>query len=149
MTLLKFLVLAAPVLAQETVPVITANMERKLRLPGELAPYQQVSLSARVQGFVEKVEVDRGSAVKTGQLLVLLSAVPIALMTNILRITVTGMAHVTLHDDATKTQVLETIHDFNGWMMMPLGLALLMFELWVFKYLLIEPEKVHQERTHS
>ena len=74
MTLLKFLVLAAPVLAQETVPVITANMERKLRLPGELAPYQQVSLSARVQGFVEKVEVDRGSVVKKGQLLVLLSA---------------------------------------------------------------------------
>ena len=74
MTLLTILALASPLLAQETVPVITANIERKLRLPGELAPYQQVSLSARVQGFIEKVEVDRGSAVRKGQLLIQLSA---------------------------------------------------------------------------
>ena len=70
--------------------------------------------------------------------LVLASAVPIALLTNILRITGTGLAHVWLHDGESKTRVLEFIHDFNGWMMMPVGLMFLALELWVFKHLLIE-----------
>jgi len=70
--------------------------------------------------------------------LVLASAVPIALLTNILRITATGLAHVWLHDGDDKTRVLEFIHDFNGWMMMPVGLLFLVLELWVFKHLLIE-----------
>ena len=34
--------------------------------------------------------------------------------------------------------MLEFIHDFNGWMMMPVGLMFLALELWVFKHLLIE-----------
>lgn len=70
--------------------------------------------------------------------LVLASAVPIALLTNVLRITGTGLAHVWLHDGESKTKVLEVIHDFNGWMMMPVGLVFLALELWVFKHLLIE-----------
>ena len=70
--------------------------------------------------------------------LVLASAVPIALLTNILRITGTGLAHVWLHDGDDKTRVLEFLHDFNGWMMMPVGLLFLVLELWVFKHLLIE-----------
>jgi exosortase len=73
--------------------------------------------------------------------LVLASAVPIALLTNVLRITATGLAHVWLKDSATKGDVLNFIHDFNGWMMMPIGLGFLLVELWVFKHLLIEPEK--------
>lgn len=44
------------------------------RLPGELEPYQKVSVEARVAGIVEKVLVDRGSVVKAGQLLVELQA---------------------------------------------------------------------------
>ena len=70
--------------------------------------------------------------------LVLASAVPIALLTNILRITATGLAHVWLADGDDKTRVLGFIHDFNGWMMMPVGLAFLVLELWVFKHLLVE-----------
>ena len=70
--------------------------------------------------------------------LVLASAVPIALLTNILRITGTGLAHVWMADGEGKTKVLEFIHDFNGWMMMPVGLMFLALELWVFKHLLIE-----------
>jgi exosortase len=70
--------------------------------------------------------------------LVLASAIPIALLTNILRITATGLAHVWLHDGDDKTRVLVFIHDFNGWMMMPVGLLFLVLELWVFKHLLIE-----------
>jgi exosortase len=73
--------------------------------------------------------------------IVLLSAVPIALFTNILRITATGMAHIGLHDSEHKTKVLDFIHDFNGWMMMPIGLMFLLFELWLLNRLLIEAPK--------
>ena len=59
-------------------------------------------------------------------------------MTNVLRITATGLAHVWLHDSASKGKVLDFIHDFNGWMMMPVGLTFLLLELWLFKHLLIE-----------
>jgi exosortase len=70
--------------------------------------------------------------------LVLASAVPIALLTNILRITATGLAHVWLADGDGKTKLLDFIHDFNGWMMMPVGLLFLVLELWLFRHLLIE-----------
>jgi len=72
---LALIVISAALLpAQETATVVTKNLERKLKLPAELLPYQTVVLHARVQGFVEKVEVDRGSMVTKGQLLVQLSA---------------------------------------------------------------------------
>jgi exosortase/archaeosortase family protein len=70
--------------------------------------------------------------------IVLGSAIPIALFTNIMRITATGLAHIWLHDSARKASVMDFIHDFNGWMMMPVGLTLLLVELWVLKHLLIE-----------
>ena len=69
-----FAFLPCALFAQETVEVIAKTVERKLRLPGELAPYELVDLHARVNGFVETVEVDRGSMVKKGQMLVRLSA---------------------------------------------------------------------------
>ena len=76
------LVLAASALgAQTTVDVVTVTakqVDRKLRLPGEFAPYEKVDLYARVSGFVERVDVDRGSMVKQGQLLIALSAPEIA-----------------------------------------------------------------------
>ncbi len=58
----------------QVVPVISRQVSRELRLPGEFAPYLRVDLFARVDSFVEKVEVDRGSVVKEGQLLAVLSA---------------------------------------------------------------------------
>lgn len=58
----------------DVVTVISRPVERTLRLPGEFAPYEKVDIYARVSGFVERVEVDRGSAVRRGQLLVVLSA---------------------------------------------------------------------------
>jgi exosortase len=72
--------------------------------------------------------------------LVLASAVPIALVTNILRITATGLAYVWLSGSA-KTRVVDFIHDFNGWMMMPIGLGFLVLELWLYKHLILEPKK--------
>ena len=65
---------AAAVAAQETTPVVVKVLDRRLKLPAEVQAYQSVDLVARVQGFVEKVLVDRGSMVKKGDLLVELSA---------------------------------------------------------------------------
>jgi RND family efflux transporter MFP subunit len=66
-----------PALFSQAVEVatVTAKMlERKSRLPGEFQPYLTVDLHARVTGYVDKVEVDVGSAVKAGEVLVTLSA---------------------------------------------------------------------------
>ena len=54
--------------------VISQELSRQLRLPGELQPYQDVMLYPKVQGFIEWIGVDRGSTVRAGQLLVRLSA---------------------------------------------------------------------------
>ena len=67
---------AGPLLAQsiELVPVVSKGVSRTIDLPGEFQPYLNVTLHSRVTGFVEKVLVDRGSMVKTGDVLIELSA---------------------------------------------------------------------------
>jgi membrane fusion protein, multidrug efflux system len=58
----------------ETVPVVSKTLSRTVDLPGELLPFLEVSLHAKVAGYVERILVDRGSVVKQGDLLVELSA---------------------------------------------------------------------------
>ncbi|HYW71927.1 MAG TPA: efflux RND transporter periplasmic adaptor subunit [Pyrinomonadaceae bacterium] len=60
--------------AVATTNVIAQTVNKDLRLPGELRAYQNVALYPKVQGFVESINVDRGSVVKRGQLLVKMSA---------------------------------------------------------------------------
>lgn len=62
----------------EAVRVISRSVERMLVLPGEISSYLAVDLRARVNGFVDKVNVDRGSIVKEGQTLVTLVAPELA-----------------------------------------------------------------------
>jgi membrane fusion protein (multidrug efflux system) len=62
----------------ELVKVAAQRVERTVQLPGEFAPYQRVSVYARVPSFVQEVQVDRGSIVKRGQLLVRLTAPELA-----------------------------------------------------------------------
>lgn len=60
-----------------TVNVVTVEsheLNRQLRLPGELLPFEDVAIYAKVQSFVEQITVDRGSMVKRGQLLARLKA---------------------------------------------------------------------------
>ncbi len=57
----------------ETAKVTAQSLARVVQLPGELLPYQASALSARVSGFVETVNVDRGSIVRQGQVLARLS----------------------------------------------------------------------------
>jgi RND family efflux transporter MFP subunit len=58
----------------DTVPVIAKPISHVVDLPAEILPYLEVSLHAKVPGYVERVLVDRGSMVKQGDLLVELSA---------------------------------------------------------------------------
>jgi RND family efflux transporter MFP subunit len=71
--ILLAVLLAASAGAQQSVDavrVVSKTVERRFTLPGEFAPYLAVDLYARVNGFVDKVNVDRGSIVKTGDLLI-------------------------------------------------------------------------------
>lgn len=58
----------------QTVAVKKQQPVYTLSLPGELHPYEEVELYAKLRGFVKKVYVDRGSEVKKGQLLAVLDA---------------------------------------------------------------------------
>ncbi|QJD97233.1 efflux RND transporter periplasmic adaptor subunit [Mucilaginibacter robiniae] len=50
------------------------GLSTSIRLPGQLKPFNEVNLFPRVNGFVKKMYVDRGSIVRKGQLLVTLEA---------------------------------------------------------------------------
>src|SRR5919201_1088382 len=70
--------LMAPAAAAQTrvdvVQVVSKPVERQVKLPGEFRPYLAVPIYAKVAGFVQRVNVDRGSAVRRGQLLATLEA---------------------------------------------------------------------------
>src|SRR5262245_14061220 len=77
MKLSRLLLVAASFAAAQTVelvPVVSKPVARTVQIPGELAPYLAVSLHAKINGYVEQVLADRGNAVRSGQLLVELSA---------------------------------------------------------------------------
>ena len=63
--------------AQQSVEVAEVRSEKVSRvtaLPGEFLPWQSVAVRARVEGYVERMLVDRGSMVTQGQLLAELTA---------------------------------------------------------------------------
>ncbi len=70
------------------------------------------------------------------KLMVLLGIIPIAIVANVLRITVTGLSYSVV----TNKQTVEFLHDFYGYLMILIGLALLALEIWVLKKLVVEPE---------
>ena len=58
----------------DVVTVVSRQIERTTHLPGEILPFQQVAIRSRVNGMVEAVHVDRGSEVRKGDVLLVLSA---------------------------------------------------------------------------
>jgi RND family efflux transporter MFP subunit len=58
----------------QVVPVVSRQSDSSTHLEGELAPYEAVALFSKVGGFVARVDVDRGSVVKNGNVLVVISA---------------------------------------------------------------------------
>jgi exosortase len=63
------------------------------------------------------------------------SAVPIALLSNILRISATGVLHQLVSGEVANA----FFHDVAGWLMMPLALGMLWLELWTIDRLLVAP----------
>lgn len=60
-----------------SVKVVTVKSEQphfSITVPGDLKPFEQVSVYPKIKGFVKKIYVDRGSYVRRGQLLALLEA---------------------------------------------------------------------------
>ena len=68
------------------------------------------------------------------RLVIVASAVPIALAVNIIRITATGILHLT----AGKKLADVVFHDMAGWFMMPMALGMLYVEFQILAHLVIE-----------
>ncbi len=77
------------------------------------------------------------------RVVVLLSAVPIALVSNMVRIVVTAWCYYYVEGD----KGLHWAHDIVGWMMMPLALVLVGLELLVLSWLV--PETTEAERAQE
>ena len=71
------------------------------------------------------------------RLFIIASAVPIALVTNVTRITVTGFMYGMDFKDLAEL----VFHDLAGWLMMPMALGLLWAELWYLTHLIVTEEQ--------
>src|SRR5258707_12036588 len=65
---------AAPTPRVEVAKVVTQKLAIRVRLPGELEPYEEVAIFPKVTGFVEWILADRGSRVTNRQLIFQLEA---------------------------------------------------------------------------
>jgi len=72
--------------------------------------------------------------------IILLSAIPVAIIANVIRITVTGM----LYQLAGPKLAEVVFHDLAGWLMMPLALALLLAELRILDWVLVPAASVQR-----
>jgi exosortase len=70
------------------------------------------------------------------KIVLVVSSIPVALLANVIRITMTGILHDTVGGHAADT----FYHDLAGWLMIPLALALYWIEVWVLSRILIESE---------
>jgi exosortase len=72
------------------------------------------------------------------RILFLVTAIPIAVVANVVRITVTGILF-----QVASPNVAEKFHDspYAAFMMMALALGLLALEMWIIDHLLVEPEE--------
>jgi exosortase len=68
------------------------------------------------------------------KMLIVVSAVPIAVLANVTRITTTALVYVVVGSREADL----AFHDLAGWLMMPLALGMLWVELWLLQRLLIE-----------
>ncbi|HET7209007.1 MAG TPA: efflux RND transporter periplasmic adaptor subunit [Terriglobales bacterium] len=69
---------AQPVPTVDVVKVASHKLSISMRLPGELQPYEVVAVYPKVTAFVDSISVDRGSIVKSGQLMARLVAPELA-----------------------------------------------------------------------
>src|SRR5205807_7700254 len=78
------------------------------------------------------------------RLALVLSAVPIAVLANVARITASGAAFTVVTDEGWR----HSLHDLTGWLMMPLALGLLWLELKLLDRLLLPAEESAPSPLH-
>jgi exosortase len=71
------------------------------------------------------------------KLIILISCLPIAVLCNTIRLTITSIAFTMLEGEHWE----EIFHDFGGYAMMPVALAGIVGELWLLKHLTTAPEE--------
>jgi exosortase len=84
-----------------------------------------VALSVGLAMLVRRPWLDRG--------LILLAAIPVAILANVIRITLTGV----LYTEGGKELGDKVFHDFAGWLMMPIALVLLWLLLKLLDWVLV------------
>ena len=98
--------------------------------------YMFLALSVATAIMVSRPPLDR--------LLLILGAIPIALVVNVARIVATGLLHVLVGQRIAKA----VYHDLAGWLMMLLTLGILFIECRLFSHLFIEVEDDRTSRDH-
>ena len=88
-----------------------------------------VALSTGMAIVVKRPLLDR--------IVLVLSAVPVALIANIARITLTGALQELVGGDVAD----HFYHDLSGWVMIPLALVLYWCEIWVLSHVLVEVQE--------
>jgi exosortase/archaeosortase family protein len=73
------------------------------------------------------------------KILIFFSAIPIALISNIVRIVATALAY----EYADRETADLIFHDLSGWLMMPLAMLLLFLELKIIDLLYVEVPEAH------
>ena len=87
-----------------------------------------IALSVGMALVVNRPVLDR--------IVLVLSAIPVALLANIARITLTGVLHETIGGQIAD----KFYHDLAGWVMIPFALVLYWCEIWIFSHILVEVE---------
>ncbi|MFO0907019.1 MAG: exosortase/archaeosortase family protein [Isosphaeraceae bacterium] len=120
-----------PVMAEGNVIVVGSEQLEVARACNGLSMLLSfVTLITAVVLLIDRPWLDR--------VLLFLSAIPIALISNIIRITATAMVyHFIGHETGEKLA-----HDFAGWMMMPVALLLVWVELKVWSWMFVEVEEI-------
>ena len=94
-----------------------------------------------ISGFVVLI-----STRKIGEkAIILISTIPIALICNTVRLTLTSIAFTMLHTESME----ELFHDFGGLAMMPLAIGLIVLEMWLLKHLFYQPESIEHQVVFS
>ena len=67
----------------------------------------------------------------------IVSSIPVAIACNLLRLVATALLFLMVSGEIAKT----FFHDFAGWTMMPLAIAMLAVELWIMSKLVVSEPK--------
>ena len=87
-----------------------------------------IALSVGMALVVDRPPLDR--------IVLVLSAIPVALLANIARIALTGVLHETIGGQVAD----KFYHDLAGWVMIPFALVLYWCEIWIFSRIVVEVE---------